>query len=393
MKLNRRYLNFIFYLVIASLPLLSVQITFLSVSPTTLLVVIFSFLLIIDVFLSAFKINQKNFFYVFIVFSYFFIMLVRTDIYFNDNSVILSYFIKFLSFSSVFVYFNFQEHSNTLYKLFAFNLLIVCLGFLLIQFGYIDPVRTQNARIGYDEYRTTGILSNFGDISIIGSIVFVFILFPKLFPNKFFYFLFSLITILEILVVLFYSQSRNLILTIIVSVLFKLFLLVLKIKNLYIKFILFVLIILSGSVSVLYIPFEDVSNSEFFETGRFDQYSRALKLFTDNPIFGTGFGYYQSFYNSDWDVHNLFLNSLQNTGLVGFIILCSITIIPFLSFIKFFINRRYISNQNLYPLEYYLVCFLIVIFSVQFYPGHNSIVFWSYLGIFTSNALNLKNVN
>lgn len=391
---NKKLFNLFFYLLILSIPLTSVQLTFLSISPNTLLILVFSILLFINFILNGFTISSLVLKVSVITFLYFFVLLFRFDVYFSDFSVISSYLIKYLAFISIFIYFNYNDHYKTLIILLIVNLFIVSIGFGLVQFGIVDPVRTQNARAGFEEFRTTGILSNFGDITIINSIVFLLILFPKLFKNRFLYLFFILLTIFETFVVLFFSQSRNLLLSLIMALLFKFFILCLRIKNIFLKTFVYIMLMFVATVSLLYIPLDVIGNSDFYDTGRIIQYSRAFDRFFDNPIIGNGFGYYQYIYNSDWDVHNLFINSLQNTGLIGLVLLLMISIYPFIKLFKFLINR-YKSldvSLNLNYLEFYLISFFIVLLAVQFFPGHNSIVFWSYLGMFVSISLKNKYV-
>jgi len=71
---------------------------------------------------------------------------------------------------------------------------------------------------------------------------------------------------------------------------------------------------------------------------RLDLWSSSMKLFEENPVFGTGFdGFKQTFVNEPLsDTHNFFLKTLCDQGVVGFVLLLMIFGGAFSSGIKLF---------------------------------------------------------
>ena len=86
--------------------------------------------------------------------------------------------------------------------------------------------------------------------------------------------------------------------------------------------------------------------------GRIQIYKDAINLWTTNPIFGIGWGNFKymtnnSLWYSGFDVHNCFLQILCETGLIGAIIFCTLTVKSVKNSIKCIkMSKEYSDKQN-----------------------------------------------
>jgi O-antigen ligase len=71
--------------------------------------------------------------------------------------------------------------------------------------------------------------------------------------------------------------------------------------------------------------FQDISNTDS-TTARLDMWKSALDLFENHIIFGVGFGNFSYFYPEYKHVHNLYLETLVEGGIIGFIMLIGIMV-------------------------------------------------------------------
>ena len=68
------------------------------------------------------------------------------------------------------------------------------------------------------------------------------------------------------------------------------------------------------------ISISDLTKGKDISDGRFALYQRALVLFKDHPLFGIGFGNFKKISGYTTDVHNVYLQLLCETGIIGIIL-------------------------------------------------------------------------
>jgi O-antigen ligase len=110
--------------------------------------------------------------------------------------------------------------------------------------------------------------------------------------------------------------------------------------------------VFSTTISRLEVLFTE-HNGGNSANGRIERYKVALEMFKNHPVFGCGIGSFPLFFSSidsrDYP-HNIFLELLSETGMVGFLVfICSVTIA---------ITRFYKANKNN---KYNILCIAIFI--------------------------------
>jgi O-antigen ligase len=331
-------------------------------APINIFVTLLSLLSILIIFknLLSFKIEKENFFIL-----VFIIYIVTKELFSaNFNYDILStlrYLIIFIS-----LYFIKSEKIKSNYFISLFILLIVIDGYL--QFFHGTNI------LGYSKYANVRLTGFFNDEPILGSFLMKFI-FPFLgilyFVNKKYKILF-LIFIVSIYLLIFLTGERMAFIQStfgIILILFYLFFtknISFNIKSyLTLIFIIigFVLIILSNKnindrykstihniLNINDIIYDNEIKSS--EKSYILNFYTGLKLFSNKPIFGNGFRYYNTNCKDEFDdeylllgcsthPHNIYIEILSDHGLIGLII-----------FILFLFNL-FIKNFSMWNSRYF----------------------------------------
>ena len=117
-------------------------------------------------------------------------------------------------------------------------------------------------------------------------------------------------------------------------------------------------------------------------SGRNFIFSEALRAFTQNPLFGLGLGNFKYLNMTGNRTHNLFLELLVETGIIGFS-LFSILIFRIL------FNLRRIKNEFI-PFYFALVALLINGFTINMLDLRH---LWLVLGLLSSTDTNKTNLH
>lgn len=190
----------------------------------------------------------------------------------------------------------------------------------LLEFGYIRNMLSEIKITDFD------IRINYQGLGFMGALALSFMFFETRFQIS--RFVYILIYLLAVIVVL-YSGSRQALLTLFVII--SLDILRKKgsksiLKNTVI-FILFITLVLYGleSTKVWFIADLKNTNSIIEASGRSTLYDEAFKQFADHPLTGVGYGRYvnpdQMYGGSP---HNLFVELLAETGILGVFVILSI---------------------------------------------------------------------
>ncbi|MDD3195068.1 MAG: O-antigen ligase family protein [Paludibacter sp.] len=244
----------------------------------------------------------------------------------------------------------------------------------LLEFGYIRNMLSEIRITDFD------IRINYQGLGFMGALALSFIFFEnKLLISKFVY---VLIYLLAVIVVL-YSGSRQALLTLFVII--SLDILRNKGRKSIIKstviFILFFTLVLYGleSSNVWFITDLRNTNDIIDASGRSTLYDEGFKQFTEHPITGVGYGRYinpDKIYGGS--PHNMFVELLAETGILGVFVIFSITlffIIKHFSYFKvlsasfgvnsilivFFI-RSLVSADLSINIEFFSILFLIPLY-------------------------------
>lgn len=124
-----------------------------------------------------------------------------------------------------------------------------------------------------------------------------------------------------------------------------------------------IVVLILGFVIITLMPdlgtvFSRFSDSDDVSMGRFNLWDYAIDIFRRNPIFGIGWRKYRELalikFGKEFDVHNIYLQLLCETGIIGFgiFILLAINCIR-----NTYIIFRYKMNENVFGIESMLVEF------------------------------------
>lgn len=159
-------------------------------------------------------------------------------------------------------------------------------------------------------------------------------------------------------------------------------------------------------VDIIYYTFFKfrVSDSGNFYTGnlsggRFEMWLASLKLWLEKPFFGHGLGKILSVYSSGWhekfQLHNYYIQILQNTGFIG----TSIILISFIYWLVKVLNRIF-TLTNLHEKIMYCTLFnfvILVLFNGLFAHSLSrppiSLLFWMCIGLLSSITMKKKTVD
>lgn len=114
--------------------------------------------------------------------------------------------------------------------------------------------------------------------------------------------------------------------------------------------VIFIVIAVSAVFIGIQNTTEKFMKTSFESSGRFLRWPDSLKMFSDFPVFGTGFGTYKySFYSYDttkgdkWSTHahNEYIETLSDGGITGAIIFLSLLGILMISIYKMWVSRKH----------------------------------------------------
>lgn len=95
----------------------------------------------------------------------------------------------------------------------------------------------------------------------------------------------------------------------------------------------------------------------FFQSKRFELWAEAFNLWTTKPIFGSGTNTFSL--NSEFSVHNSFLQLLCENGIIGLCVFCLIIFKPLLKTVKQY-NLISSSSTSYYKYQVYLMAALFI---------------------------------
>lgn len=117
-----------------------------------------------------------------------------------------------------------------------------------------------------------------------------------------------------------------------------------EIKNIFkiigIMFILLIMIVLLDKIlnyniiNIILFKYNTQYLKYGLTFGRAEYFNNALKIFMDNPLFGTGFGGLSIKYGIGSSAHNTLLTILGEQGIIGFLLHIIFLFMPFILFIK-----------------------------------------------------------
>ena len=365
------------YLIIL-LPLTLITGPFLSDLSVSLISIIFIIFIIKN---KKYNLLKNKFSIVFIIF-WIYIIFNSLVVNFDFNSIKISFFyFRFLFFTLAFAYL--LKIETLLLKRLFYSFLFCFI--LLIFDGYFQYFFGKNI-VGMEIQYGPRVSSFFGDELILGS--YLSRLFPIFFGLTIFFYknhikkiiMISLIFILlESLV--FISGERTAFFYVNLSAIFIIVFInkfkILRIITLFFSFLLILLIVNFNEsakkrvidLTVEQLGFSEKSSKKYvFSEEHQDQYLTAINIFKDNPYFGVGIKkfkdecdndkYMSGNYYCSTHPHNIYIQLLSETGIIGFII--PFLIFVYLSFklIKHFIyqitKRTYFSD--------FQICILSAIF-------------------------------
>jgi O-antigen ligase len=368
---------------------------------------------------------NKDFFYylkkkLFIkLFFLFFLYLVINSFFSEMISISLKSSITYLRFI-VFVcliYYLFEHYPNTKYYFclgLLFTFLILCVD---ANFQYL----TGKNFFGFEPQKTPLRISGmFKDELILGS--FLARLFPLLvgllflFFNKKKYFLFYLLIItLAVSLTIFISAERTAIILHLISLTLLIFFF--DFKKRY-KFFLFLLLIALSIISILSnshikkrVITETLLNSDrgkyIFSKVHHAHYLTSINIFLEKPILGSGIKTFRYLCDDDkykknrfktpfkfWQfscsthTHNIYIQVLSETGIIGFIFLISFLIYVLISLFK----NLSVNKNEIYFYRTVFICLLVNFFpfapSGNFFNNYLSMIYILPLGFMVSNMKN-----
>ena len=321
--------------------------------------------------------DNKYFIYILAFFSIYIIMGSFYSDYINDSLTRSIPFLKYLFiFLGLYLFKNNIEISRSL-VIFHFSVLSICVFIVIISslaelFRLEIPIYTKSSV----DYRLNG---PFGDEAIVGSYLFSFL--PSIiFMSLLFNFNLKLKVVLLSLIFFVILASGERMVMIMCSSLFFFYLL-----PKYTKTIIFTTLVTSLIVSVILINKDTILKKtrgdisyvfrmnqtigeilDPFSTSYFIHYKTALEIFKSNKIFGTGVKSYR--YECSKDIylqvhdskdlrcrthpHNLHLEVLSETGLIGYLL--------FLMLVYFFIKSNCKINLNEKNLILILALFITI---------------------------------
>jgi len=137
-------------------------------------------------------------------------------------------------------------------------------------------------------------------------------------------------------------------------------------------------IVVALYIMSFYIDSINATISRFFtsvpdiSTGRFNLYNKAWEMFLQNPILGIGWSEYASrvdymyFGDNEYrDVHNVYLQLLTETGIIGFLVFMILFVYAFVktfTLVKIFLKRNDVLPNGTWVLLVFSFCYQIFFF-------------------------------
>lgn len=196
--------------------------------------------------------------------------------------------------------------------------------------------------------------------------------------------LFNLITMMMSIILILVTSSRGSILALfLTSVVYIVwYLRKVKFKPQYV-FLILVIILFMGSLLFTYIDpvinmlFSRLSYNELLQgSGRNYIFSEAVEVFMDKPVFGVGLGNFKNISSSGNRTHNLYLELLTETGLIGFLIFITMSLRIVAKINR--INPRYI------PYYFIFIAMLLNGLTINMLDLRH---FWLIIGVLSSNLI------
>ncbi|MES9858159.1 MAG: O-antigen ligase family protein [Sedimenticola sp.] len=264
-------------------------------------------------------------------------------------------------------------------------------------FGVVEftVARYETSRVGVDWLpKSVGLISNYGDMAILTALFFLTMFVSK----KYYYYFFlknipiKIVVSSVILLGIVSAQSRNVVLSSLIGIFILFFLgrkdfsVINKEKIIMQTLTMFVLalpvVVLAMLFSAEIISFIGNIGGKIASANvdvRLSSYEQGWKLFLKHPIFGIGAeGYIKNRFLIE-QIHNIWFGILLKGGLL------SLTFFLLILFNAFGGIARHLCAPGQGPEGKVLFALLFAILSASlYYPGHNSLLFWTVLGVITS---------
>jgi O-antigen ligase len=302
---------------------------------------------------------------------------------------VVSFTLRIIFFIIPLIFIKNLENFKLTLRTFFWSSWIIAIAAYFVSNGLISLpfIRIQENRFGSTEIiRSPGILSNYADIAIYFGVATLVIVLGFLFERKNYlslviygisFFLFG--------IALLFTQSRNVVVAILLVFLIVLFLPIPKkyIRN-FIQFsILLIGVFFLVLINIYFSALDDLWN-EFISLGpgRFTQYQLAWQHFLERPFIGYGLGSFTNMTDYPFEVHNFILQTLHSGGIIGLFLLIGLIIIPLTRMIKLFFLHRVTIQYRYFAL--YFGMLIILLWTGSFYPAISAIVFWFSIGTLTA---------
>lgn len=324
--------------------------------------------------------RKKNMLYIFSIFLIFIIYMFRNKQLINDFLSCTLYLLVFLmmlilQFSDRWIKIpykivNFFTLEHVIGTFFVFLFPGVYENYFLPIFksssGYADLINQIHGNMN------AGFTGNYGANSNYLTLGFI-VLFSKCIANKKFKKT-DLVMLIVILLAIFMTGKRGPVVFGVITIIIEyLFINKSKIPSKIFKLSLggiiigILLVIVSNFVPSIALVYDRLFNSTDILNGREQLYNYALKLFNDHTFFGIGWGnfkyYYGSYYNSAQllNVHNVYLQLLCETGIIGTIIIVFYMIKSMFKSYKMQKQECYRDYKNELTISFAIQLFVILI--------------------------------
>lgn len=376
-----KLLNILYAIFSLSVPFYAIADGFITDSITVSVALVFFPILVI--YRGHFFLRKKNL-VISALFLLYFICITLSGVLNNvpdAQTGITLLFTRFVFFISPILFITNIKNYIFSIRLLYLQGVIVSLGFILIEYELLEATRVHTGRYGILDIRTPGILGNFADIAILSISILLITLYRKHFISGLWTLLIPITSLIILFTSFYYTQSRNIIVSTFLTLTIYIWYELSDISNIYFQVALKALATIIMFLFLIF-SFEGFISANIFEdSGRSKQYETAFDGFLKSPIIGNGIGSFQYKYGYFWDIHNLFLNSAFNGGLLALF-----AIILLLYSIYQQISK---SDSNNKLRRFSLIVFLGTVLASQFYPAYSSIFFWYFLGL----SISIRNVS
>lgn len=392
------YLDLFVYLIPFTIILGNLAINILSIICTTLF--------IINIFNKKYFYKYKNFIYIFLLFSIFFII----NIFFSSNYSLSS--ISYIGFYRFYILFlsilfclnEIENFKNIFLKIIFYLLLFVILDIFIQHFFLTDIFGNK-----IDSSHGRRLSGPFGDEKVAGTFIAKFFFISLIFIYKKTYFkkiIFPL-TILTVTAVIL-TNERSATIMLISSVL--IFIIFYKFK--LVNKVLFLLSLIFLVTAIIYTNdnfkkhFIEIPLKVYGDNPHKAHFLTAYEIYKDNKIIGSGIKTFREVcsnanYNSintkflnnrcSTHPHNIYLEILSEAGIVGF----SIFFLINAYFLYFFVSQ-YLKKSKEIEVLVLLFCFFFILFwplqtTGAFFSTWNGIFYWFFYAYFFNYKKELTN--